>query len=206
MAIDNRQLITFRKERVGHTVVQRERAKSIIECLIFTSEIPLTIDKIKGVMDDMSKKDLKELIEELMQEYQNLGRGIFIREVAYGYQFCTKPEYAPWIQKLRKSRPFHLSQPTLETLAIVAYKQPVTRAEIEVVRGVDSAGVLKSLLEKKLITILGRKGVMGRPFLYGTTPKFLEVFGLGNLASLPPMEEIEQLKDSDFPLFKKDSH
>ena len=186
--------------------MQRERAKSIIECLIFTSEIPLTIDKIKGVMDDMSKKDLKELIEELMQEYQNLGRGIFIREVAYGYQFCTKPEYAPWIQKLRKSRPFHLSQPTLETLAIVAYKQPVTRAEIEVVRGVDSAGVLKSLLEKKLITILGRKGVMGRPFLYGTTPKFLEVFGLGNLASLPPMEEIEQLKDSAFPLFKKDSH
>jgi segregation and condensation protein B len=93
----------------------------------------------------------------------------------------------------------------LETLAIIAYKQPVTRAEIEAVRGVDCAGVMKSLLEKKLLTILGKKDVIGRPFLYGTTSKFLEVFGLENLASLPAMEEIEQLKDSEFPLFKKDT-
>lgn len=185
--------------------MQRDQAKSIIECLIFTSEIPLTVDKIKDVMEDLSKKEIKELIEELIQEYQNLERGIFIREVAYGYQFCTRPEYAQWIQKLRRSRPYHLSRPTLETLAIIAYKQPITRAEIETVRGVDCAGVLKSLLEKRLITILGRKDVIGRPFLYGTTSKFLEVFGLENLASLPAIEEVEQLKDSDFPLFKKDT-
>lgn len=185
--------------------MQRKQVKSIIECLIFTSEIPLTLDKIKDVIDDIPKQELKELIEELMQEYQNLERGIFIREVAHGYQFCTKPEYATWIQKLRRSRPYHLSQPTLETLAIIAYKQPVTRAEIEAVRGVDCAGVMKSLLEKKLLTILGKKDVIGRPFLYGTTSKFLEVFGLENLASLPALEEIEQLKDSEFPLFKKDT-
>lgn len=187
------------------TKLQREKVKSIIETLIFASEIPLTIDRIKGVLEDMSKKELKEVIEELMQDYQNLERGIFIREVAHGYQFCTRPEYASWIQKLRKSRPYHLSQPTLETLAIIAYKQPVTKAEIEIVRGVDCAGVLKSLLEKRLITILGRKDVIGRPFLYGTTSRFLEVFGLENLANLPALKEIEQLKDSEFPLFKKDT-
>jgi len=185
--------------------VQRERAKSIIECLMFTSEIPLTIEKIKNVLEDMPGKELKEITEELMQEYQNMKRGVFIREVANGYQFCTRPEYANWIQKLRKSRPYHLSQPTLETLAIIAYKQPITRAEIEAIRGVDCAGVLKSLLEKKLLTILGRKDVIGRPFLYGTTSKFLEVFGLEKLTSLPALEEIEQLKDSNFPLFKKDN-
>ena len=186
-------------------MLPREQMKSIIECLIFTSETPLPVDKMRDVFGDISKSELKELIEELIQEYQDPKRGIGIREVAHGYQFCTKPEYAQWVQKLRKSRPYHLSQPTLETLAIVAYKQPMTRAEIEAVRGVDCSGVLQSLLEKKLLTILGRKDVVGRPFLYGTTHKFMEVFGLENLASLPPLEEIEQLKDSDFPLFKKDN-
>ncbi|MBW1825197.1 MAG: SMC-Scp complex subunit ScpB [Deltaproteobacteria bacterium] len=149
---------------------QKEKTKTIVECLIFTSEIPLTLDKIRDVIEDIPKKELKELIEELMQEHQDLKRGIFIREVAHGYQFCTRSEYAHWIQKLRKTKPYHLSQPTLETLAIIAYKQPLTRAEVEAI-----------------------------------TSKFLEVFGLENLASLPPMEEIGQLKDSDFPLFKKDT-
>jgi len=140
-----------------------------------------------------------------MEEYRSPARGIFIREVAHGYQFCTKTEYASWMQKFRKSKPYHLSQPMLETLAIVTYKQPITKAEIEVVRGVDCTGVMRSLLEKKLIAILGRKDVIGRPFLYGTTSKFLEVFGLENLANLPPIEKIDQLKDSELPLFKKDT-
>lgn len=185
--------------------MQRERAKSAIECLIFTSEVPLTIDKIKNIMEDISKKELKELVEELIEEYHNLERGIYIREVAHGYQFCTKSEYAHVIQKLRKSKPHHLSQPTLETLSIIAYKQPVTRAEIEAVRGVDCAGVLRSLLEKKLVAMLGRKDIIGKPFLYGTTPRFLEVFGLENLASLPSIEEVEQLKDSEPPLLEEDT-
>jgi len=183
----------------------REQLKSIIECLIFTSELPLTADKIRNVVEDVSKKEIKELIEELMEEYQNQARGIFIREVAHGYQFCTKSEYSLWVQKFRKTKPYHLSQATLETLAIVTYKQPVTKAEVEAVRGVDCSGVFKSLLDKKLITMLGKKDVIGRPFLYGTTPKFLEVFGLDKLANLPSIEAIEQKKDSELPLFKEDT-
>ncbi len=187
------------------TELQREKDKSVIECLIFTSDVPLTIDKMRDVMEGMSKKEIKELIEELIEEYQNLKRGIYIREVAHGYQFCTKPEYADVIKKLRKSKPYHLSQPTLETLSIIAYKQPTTRAEVEVVRGVDCSGVIRSLLEKKLITILGKKDIIGRPFLYGTTSRFLEVFGLENLASLPAIEKVEQLKDLESPLLEKDT-
>jgi segregation and condensation protein B len=192
-------------KKMEQTELQREKTKSAIECLIFTSEIPLTIDKIRDVIEDVSKKEIKELVEELVKEYHNLERGIYIREVAHGYQFCTKTEYGHVIQKLRKSRPYHLSQPTLETLSIIAYKQPVTRAEIDAVRGVDCAGVLRSLLEKKLVTMLGKKDVIGRPFLYGTTPRFLEVFGLENLASLPAIEEVEQLKDSEPPLSEEDT-
>jgi len=187
------------------TELQREKDKSVIECLIFTSDVPLTIDKMRDVLEGMSKKEIKELIEELIEEYQNLKKGIYIREVAHGYQFCTKPEYADVIKKLRKSKPYHLSQPTLETLSIIAYKQPTTRAEIEVVRGVDCAGVIRSLLEKKLITVLGKKDIIGRPFLYGTTSRFLEVFGLENLASLPAIEKVEQLKDLESPLLEKDT-
>ena len=187
------------------THVQKEQAKYIIECLIFASEVPLTIEKIRDVLEDKSKKELKELVKELIADYQKLERGIIIREVAHGYQFCTKPEYAHLIHKMRKSKPYHLTQPTLETLAIVAYKQPVTKAEVELVRGVDCTGVLKSLLEKKLITFQGRKEVMGRPFLYGTTSRFLEVFGLTDLSSLPSIEEIKQLKEADFPLLEHDT-
>lgn len=183
---------------------QREQTKYIIECLIFASEVPLTIEKIREVLEEKSKKELRELVQELIEDYEKLARGIFIREVAHGYQFCTKPEYAHLIQKLRKSKPYHLTQPTLETLAIVAYKQPVTKAEVEVVRGVDCSGVLKSLLEKKLIAFQGRKEVMGRPFLYGTTSRFLEVFGLADLSSLPSIEEIKQLKKADIPLLEQD--
>ncbi len=140
--------------------LQREQLKSIIECLIFTSELPLTVDKIRNVIEDITKKEIKELIEELMEEYQNQARGIFIIEVAHGYQFCTKSEYSLWVQKFRKTKPYHLSQATLETLAIVTYKQPVTKAEVEAVRGVDCSGVVKSLMDKKLVTILGKKDVI----------------------------------------------
>lgn len=183
---------------------QKNQQKYIIECLIFASDIPLTVEKIKAVLEDKSTKEIKVLIEELIQDYQNLDRGIFVREVANGFQFCTKPEYAHLVQKLRKTKPYNLTQPTLETLAIVAYRQPVTKAEIELVRGVDCGGVLRTLLEKKLIAIKGKKEVMGRPFLYVTTTRFLEVFGLENLSSLPSMEEIKQLKDSGISLFEQE--
>lgn len=184
---------------------QKNQLKYIIECLIFASDTPLTVEKIKAVLEDKSTKEIKVLIEELIQDYQNLDRGIFIREVANGFQFCTKPEYAHLVQKLRKTKPYNLTQPTMEALAIIAYRQPVTKAEIELVRGVDCGGVLRTLLEKKLIAIKGKKEVMGRPFLYATTPRFLEVFGLENLSSLPSIEEIKQLKDSDIPFIEQDN-
>ena len=187
------------------TQLEKDQIKCIIECLIFASDTPLTVEKIKAVLEEKTKKEIKELVEELVQDYQNLDRGILIREVANGFQFCTKPEYAQLLQKLRKTKPYQLSQPTLETLAIVAYKQPVTKAEIELVRGVDCGGVLRALLEKKLIAIQGKKEVIGRPFLYATTTRFLEVFGLENLDSLPAIDEITQLKDSDIPLIEQDT-
>lgn len=187
------------------TQANSDQAKNIIECLIFASEVPLTLEKMKDVLEDRSKRELKELVNELIEDYHRLERGIYIREVAHGYQFCTKPEYAHLIQKLRKSKPYHLTQPTLETLAIVAYKQPVTKAEVELVRGVDCSGVLKSLLEKKLIAFQGRKEVTGRPFLYGTTSRFLEVFGLTDLSSLPSIHEIKQLQEAAFPQAEQDT-
>jgi segregation and condensation protein B len=177
----------------------RERLKCIIECLIFASDIPLTVERIRQVLEDLQPRQIRELVEELAEEYRTSPRGIYIREVAHGFQFCTRPEFAPLVHQLRKSKPYHLTQPTLETLAIIAYKQPVTKAEIELVRGVDCTGVVKSLMDKKLVAIQGRKEVIGRPFLYGTTPKFLEVFGLETLASLPTIEEIKQLSDTAIP-------
>jgi len=193
------------ESRVEQTDPGKERLKCIIECLIFASDIPLTVERIRQVLEDLPPRQIRELVEELMEEHRTHPRGLYIREVAHGFQFCTRPEFAPLVQQLRKSKPYHLTQPTLETLAIIAYKQPVTKAEIELVRGVDCTGVIKSLMDKKLVAIQGRKEVIGRPFLYGTTPKFLEVFGLETLASLPTIEEIKQLNDTGIPLVEEDT-
>lgn len=187
------------------TEAGKERLKSIIECLIFASDIPLTVERIRQVLKDLQPRQIRELAEELMEDYRINPRGIYIREVAHGFQFCTKPEFAPLVHQLRQSKPYHLTQPTLETLAIIAYKQPVTKAEIELVRGVDCTGVVKSLMDKNLVAIKGRKEVIGRPFLYGTTQKFLEVFGLETLASLPTIEEIKQLSDAAPPVAEEDT-
>jgi segregation and condensation protein B len=193
------------EQEAAQTGPGRERLKCIIECLIFASDIPLTVERIRQVLEDLQPRQIRELVDELMEDHRTNPRGIYIREVAHGYQFCTKPEFAPLVHQMRKSKPFHLTQPTLETLAIIAYKQPVTKAEIEVVRGVDCGGVVKSLMDKKLIAIEGRKEVVGRPFLYGTTPKFLEVFGLETLASLPTIEEIKQLSDTAIPVAEEET-
>ena len=116
--------------------------------------------------------------------------------MAEGFQFRTRPEYAEWIKKLKKTKPLALTQPALETLAIVAYKQPVVRGEIEKIRGVDSGGVLRTLLERKLIKILGKKDVPGKPLVYGTSKQFLEMFGLKDLSSLPTLKDMEGLGPS----------
>jgi segregation and condensation protein B len=139
------------------------------------------------------RAELRSVIDQLQVEYPPCGRGFYLAEVAGGYQFRTASELAPWLRKLSKDRTFRFSQAALETLAIIAYRQPITRAEIEYLRGVDSGGVMKTLLEKNLLRILGKKEVPGRPLLYGTSRQFLELFGLRDLNDLPTLKEFSAL-------------
>lgn len=177
--------------------MENSQLKAIIESLIFVSDAPLSLERIKEVLGEVNKKDLQRLVLELIEEYQQAaGRGFFLTEVAEGYQFRTRPEYADWIRKLKKTKPSSLSQPAIETLAIIAYRQPVTRMDVEKIRSVDCGGVLRTLLEKKLIHIIGRKDLPGKPLVYGTSKKFLEVFGLKDLASLPTLKDLEGLGPS----------
>ncbi|MDY6856375.1 MAG: SMC-Scp complex subunit ScpB [Thermodesulfobacteriota bacterium] len=172
--------------------LDRKHLKSIIESLIFISETPITINKIREVIDGPDKKTLRALITELIEEYKAMDRGFILSEVAGGYQFRTRPEYAKWNRRLKGEKHLRLSQPAMETLAIIAYKQPITRSEIEYIRGVDVGGILRSLLGKRLIRILGKKEVPGRPLIYGTSTKFLEVFAIKDLTNLPTLQEIEE--------------
>ena len=169
--------------------------RPIIESLLFVSEVPLSLSKIKSILSMYTHAEITEALEGLHQKYAAEEHGFFLSEVAQGYQFRSKPEYGEWIRKLKKITPTKLSQAALETLAIIAYRQPILRAEIETVRGVDVGGVLRLLLEKKLIKILGRKNVPGRPIIYGTTRRFLEFFSLKDISSLPTLEEIGELGD-----------
>lgn len=176
----------------------------IIDALIFASDTPISIQKIKQLLDEdggeaTALKQIREAIDDINQENKIQRRGFFLQEIAGGYQFRTRPNYAAWVKKLKQAKPFRLTQPTLETLAIIAYRQPVIRAEIEKIRGVDSGGVIKSLLERGLIKIVGRKNIAGRPFLLGTSSRFLEVFGLEKLADMPSLKEYESLDDGQLP-------
>jgi segregation and condensation protein B len=166
--------------------------RAIIEALLFVSEVPLSLSKIKELLAMYTHGEITAALEDLREEYAGEDHGCAVVEVAQGYQLRTKPEYAGWVRKLNnKMTPTRLSRAALETLAVIAYKQPILRSEVEAIRGVDVGGVLHLLLDKKLIKIMGRKNVPGRPFLYGTTQKFLEVFSLQDLSSLPSLKEIE---------------
>jgi segregation and condensation protein B len=146
--------------------------------------------------DRVSRSDIGQALEELTQEYaQQLDRGILLTEVANGWQFRTRPENALVIRQLYQSKPIRLSKPSLETMAIVAYRQPITRVEIDEIRGVDSGGVLKTLLEKNLVRIVGKKDEPGRPMIYGTTQEFLELFQLKSLKDLPTLKEFRELEE-----------
>lgn len=176
----------------------KDELKTVIEALIFASEKPLSIDRIKEIVEDADRKDIVRCISLLQEEYRD-GRGFYLAEVAEGYQFRTRPRYAPYLQRLYKIKSPKFSRPTLETLAIIAYRQPITRAEVETLRGVDSGGVVKSLLDKRLIKIVGKKDVPGRPLIYGTTKGFLEVFGLKDLKSLPTLKDLAELGERKEP-------
>jgi segregation and condensation protein B len=163
-----------------------------VEALVFVSEAPIKAERIAEIIG-LKNSEVLTLLGELSSGYDHSGSGLELVEVAEGFQLRTRQESVGFIQQLIKSRPFRFSRAALETLAIVAYRQPVTRAEVEYLRGVDSGGVFKTLLEKQLIRILGKKDVPGRPLIYGTTREFLEFFGLLDLSALPTLKEFSEL-------------
>ena len=170
-----------------------EKLQSILEALVFAADHPLSPREISDWLPDYSIRDIRAALTELEKEYGDMGRSFFLKEVANGYQFRTKREFASYVLKMYKTSPSRLSRAALETLAIIAYKQPILRQEIEKLRGVDVGGIVRTLLEKGLIRIVGRKNLPGKPIIYGTTKKFLEVFDLTDLNSLPKLKEIKTL-------------
>ena len=183
--------------------MEHDRLRSVLESLLFAAETPLTVHRLSEVLGGVEKKEIVAVLEELQAEYETAGRGFRLIEVAGGYQMRTPKENADWVKSLFRGRPARISRATLETLAIIAYKQPIIRAEIEAIRGVDVDGVLSTLLERRLVRIVARKDVPGRPFLYGTTTEFLELFNLKDLSNLPTLKEMEEMTvaspDSESP-------
>jgi segregation and condensation protein B len=169
------------------------RLKSIVESILFVSDTPLSLDRLATVLDEFERADIRMAVGELLIDYGGPGRGVVLAEVAGGWQFRSHPDNGDYLRRLVRAKIAKFSQSSLETLAIIAYRQPITRAEIEYLRGVDVGGVLKTLLERKLVRILGKKDVPGKPLIYGTSREFLEVFGLKDLASLPTLKEIHEL-------------
>ncbi len=173
-----------------------DELKPLLECLIFVSPTPLTPKRVQEVLgESFTAKAVEEALQTLKADYDSPDRGLYLQEVAEGLQFRTKPRYSEWIKLMKKAAPTRLSKASLETLAIIAYKQPVVKGDIALLRGVEVDGILRTLLEKNLIRILGRKEIPGRPILYGTTKRFLELFELKDLSALPSLEEIKSLSE-----------
>ena len=173
--------------------------KSIVEALIFASPEPITLKTLTKLLDAEPKEDVVAALDALKQDYDRPG-GLQMVEVAGGFQIVTRPELHEWVRRLFHERTTQkLSVASLETLAVIAYKQPVTAPEIAEIRGVNTAGVVGTLVERKLIKIVGRKQVVGRPFLYGTTREFLERFGLNDISDLPKVEDMSELLGFDLP-------
>jgi segregation and condensation protein B len=167
--------------------------KALLEAMLFVAGEPVTAASI-AKSTDLQEQEIRRLMEEMTAEYRERNAGLLIAEIADGYQMVTNPEYAVWLKRFKNiAQSNKLSTSGLETLAIIAYKQPVTKLEVDQLRGVNSDGAVKSLLEKRLIKIVGKKESPGRPFLYGTTKEFLQYFGLKSLSELPPINEF--LKD-----------
>jgi segregation and condensation protein B len=177
-----------------------EDLKNIVESILFVSEEPLSVDRIQQVVAEADADEIRTALQALQQEYDARQGGFHLREVAGGFQFRTRPHYNEWVKRLLAPKPPRLSRAALETLAIIAYKQPVIRSDVEHLRGVDCGGVLRALLERNLIRVLGRKNIPGRPLIYGTTRRFLEVFDLKDLKDLPSPEEIESVAREKFDL------
>ncbi|MAI25493.1 MAG: SMC-Scp complex subunit ScpB [Spirochaeta sp.] len=173
--------------------MDRSEQRKVVEALIMASSEPVSADRLARIVPQLKAAGAKDLVNELNTEYQETGRAFEVWEVAGGFQLRTLAEFSGYLQQLRKERPLRLSQAALETLSIIAYKQPVTRADLEDVRGVDTGAVVRGLLDRRLLRIAGHKDVPGRPLLYGTSRRFLEVFGLESIKDLPALRELEEL-------------
>ena len=179
--------------------MEREDVKSIIESLLFVADGPQTLQRFVEVLDGVDKETIQAVLQELQSECDAERRGVRLVEVAGGFQLRTAKNNADWVKKFLGGRPARMGKATLETLAIVAYRQPITKAEIEAIRGVDVDGVIATLLERNLIRAVARKDVPGRPFLYGTTPEFLQLFNLKDLTHLPTLKEMDEISLPEIP-------
>jgi len=170
------------------------KLRSILEALIFAAEEPLTLDDLEELFPGAPKESLQEALDDVASRWETEDRGLQVLRVAGGYRLTTRPDLGEWVRALFRARNRRrLSGAALETLAIVAYRQPITTPEIQALRGTDPAGVLQTLLDRRLLKVVGRKKVVGKPMLYGTTPEFLTHFGLNTLADLPTLEEFGAL-------------
>lgn len=184
---------------------QEDNVRSVIEALLFASEKPLTIDQIKKVLDNLDAGQIRRSLEKLKDEYESGNRGMRLVEVAGGYKMISAPMFTSFLRKLFKGpqNTDKLSGPAMETLAIVAYKQPLSKMEVETLRKVNADGVMSTLLEKTLIRVTGRRDAPGRPKVYGTTKEFLEYFGLKSLEDLPKLENFPLPPDKEKEIVEK---
>lgn len=182
---------------VAEAIAERE-LKGILEAMLFVSPEPLSVARLVAVLGDVTKAELERVLRSLGDDLEQEGRGVRLAEIAGGFRLVTKQEYSTWVKRLDKTKSTaKLSRSALESLAIIAYKQPIVRSEIEEIRGVETSGVVRTLLERKLVRIVGRKEVPGRPIMYGTTKYFLEHFGLNDLSQLPPLREFKELGEAE---------
>jgi segregation and condensation protein B len=178
--------------------IDAQELKAILEAVLFVSPEPVPVARLMSIVGTVSKAEVVHALGILTHDLDQHGRGIQLVQVAGGYRLATKQEYGPWLKRMDKAKAAQkLSRSALESLAIIAYKQPLVRAEIEEIRGVETSGVLRTLCERKLVRIVGRKDVPGRPIMYGTTKFFLEHFGLQDLSQLPPLREFKELGESE---------
>ncbi|HEX9263800.1 MAG TPA: SMC-Scp complex subunit ScpB [Candidatus Binatia bacterium] len=179
--------------------MERDEIKSILESLLFVADGPQSVQRLAEVLDQVDRQTIQSVLSEWQDEIEAQNRGVRLVEVAGGYQLRTPKANADWVKKFLGGRPSRMGKATLETLAIVAYRQPITKAEIEAIRGVDVDGVITTLLERSLIRAVARKDVPGRPFLYGTTPEFLQLFNLKDLSELPTLKEMDEIALPEIP-------
>lgn len=169
----------------------------IIEGLLFVSSGPLTLHRMREILDPLTVSEIQEHMDKLRALYEERRGALEVKEIAGGYQLYTRPEISPWVQKMVDNKPLKLSRASLETIAIIAYNQPALKSEIDSIRGVDSQRSIRTLMEKGLVRVIGRKEEAGRPLLYGTTRGFLQYFGLKDIASLPSIEEMREMLEEE---------